>query len=80
MSAGPFRMRLHKFVLLHVAAFAYSENDPKPPPLKESPIGIIKLGFTAEEMHSFMRHFALIVGHLVPRNDAFWHLYLTIKK
>ena len=63
-----------------IAAFAYSENDPKPPPLKESPIGIIKLGFTAEEMHSFMRHFALIVGHLVPRNDAFWHLYLTIKK
>lgn len=39
-----------------------------------------KLPTTAAETECLVRHFGIIIGDLVPRGNAFWNLYLSLKE
>jgi len=59
--------------------FSYSNFEKnKPPSVTKNHLINGCIIFSASEMVCLVRHFNLIIGDLVPRNDKVWHFYIIL--
>ncbi|CAH0547809.1 unnamed protein product [Brassicogethes aeneus] len=61
-------------------SFNRSERKNKPPEIIPSNIKKLHLKLSASETLCFMRHFGLFIGDLIPEDDEFWSLYLSLNE
>jgi len=62
-----------------VNGFPYSVDDPKPPSITIIS-GKLQIRFSAAEIMTFMRSLSLVIGHIIPKNDEYWKLYILLKQ
>lgn len=56
------------------------DSDNIPPKIDKDRLQNDKIKMSASEMWTFVRHFGLIVGDLVPEDDPTWRLYLNLRE
>lgn len=59
--------------------FGVSELSNRIPFVKREKLNNYRLGFSATQVIRFMRYIGLIIGDLVPQDDPYWELYLTLR-
>lgn len=60
--------------------FGPIDSDNIPPEISDSNLKNDNIKMSASEMWTFIRHFGLIAGDLMPEDDKIWSLYLNIRQ
>ena len=51
-----------------------------PLPILEKDLKNNNIRISAAEMHTFVRHFGILVGDLIPHEDLAWKIYIHLRK